>query len=268
MKKIFLLFFALCLVSFSRDLSQIQESGVVKIGVYKGQPPFSQQTDRGFEGFEISFATRIAQDIFSGAKGKLELIGLDPQERISALENDKVDILIATFTITDDRKKRVDVSTPYFSVNIGVLTNKNDHVKTLADLEGHPIIVQSGTTADEFFTSKGFNIIRASNANEAYKMLKQRKGFAFADDNLVVMAYPVVDSDTEVVLKTLGQTSFLGIGVKKGNSTLLEFLNNEIIKLSKEEFFKKAYEDTFVPFYKGAAEKKYFLLDDLYKILM
>lgn len=56
------------------------------------------------------------------------------------------------------------------------------------------------------------------------------------------------------------------MAVQKGNAELLEVLNNAMIRLSKEEFFKKAFSDTLDPFYKGTAEEKYFLLDDIYNI--
>ncbi|RKV98531.1 MAG: amino acid ABC transporter substrate-binding protein, partial [Campylobacter sp.] len=55
--------------------------------------------------------------------------------------------------------------------------------------------------------------------------------------------------------------------VQKGNQSLLDFINADLIKLSKEGFFKKAYEDTFEPFYRGTADKKYFLLDGIYNML-
>ena len=68
----------------------------------------------------------------------------------------------------------------------------------------------------------------------------------------------------EAYIKNLGDNVFLGVAVQKGNAELLEAINKGLIALSKEGFFKKAYEDTFESFYKGTVDKKYFLLDDLY----
>nr|WP_314441922.1 hypothetical protein [uncultured Campylobacter sp.] len=55
--------------------------------------------------------------------------------------------------------------------------------------------------------------------------------------------------------------------MQKGNKELLDFINAELVKLSKEGFFKKAYQNTFEPFYRGTADKKYFLLDGIYDLL-
>ena len=98
-------------------------------------------------------------------------------------------------------------------------------------------------------------------------MLKDGDVDAYATDNLIAMAYPVVDSEVEVPLKTLGKPDFMGIGVQKGNKELLDFVNAELIKLSKEGFFEEAYEGTFNAFYHGAADKRYFLLDGIYSFL-
>ena len=83
---------------------------------------------------------------------------------------------------------------------------------------------------------------------------------------MVVLGYSVVDRKVEVNIKYLGTTDFLAIAVQKGNDDLLNTLNDGLVKLSKNGFFKKIFNDSIDPFYKGKAEKKYFLLDDLYKM--
>lgn len=97
-------------------------------------------------------------------------------------------------------------------------------------------------------------------------MLKNKKGDAYADDNLVVLAYPVLDRTVEANIKNLGASDFLAIAVQKGNKELLDAINKELINLSKEGFFLNSFRDTIDPFYKGTADKKYFLLDDIYSI--
>lgn len=71
----------------------------------------------------------------------------------------------------------------------------------------------------------------------------------------------------EVNIQNLGRTDFLAIGVSKGNKELLEAINNALFNLNKSGFFENAYKNKFEPFYKGKAEKKYFLLDGIYNSL-
>jgi len=250
----------------ANTLSEIRQSGTIRVGVFEAQPPFNKFEDGKFQGFEVILAEALSKDIFGGKAGKVEFVPVKASERLKVLEENKVDMVLATFTITNERKQLVDFTTPYFAVNIGVLTRKGDKIKTMSDLHGKPIIAESGTTSEAYFKKEGFEIINCATAHECYKILKEGKGAGFAHDNLLVLAYAVVDSDTEVNIKNLGVSDFLGIAVSKGNKDLLEFLNGELIKLSKDGFMKKTYDEAIEPYYKGTAEKKYFLLDDLYSL--
>ena len=250
----------------ANTLSEIRQSGTIRVGVFEAQPPFSKFEDGKFQGFEVTLAEALSKDIFGGKAGKVEFVPVKASERLKALEENKVDMLLATFTITNERKQLVDFTTPYFAVNIGVLTRAGDRIKTVSDLHGKPIIAETGTTGEAYFRKEGFEIVNCATANECYKMLKDGKGIGYATDNLIVLAYAVIDSDTEVNIKNLGVSDFLGIAVSKGNKDLLEFLNGELVKLSKNGFMKKTYDETIEPYYKGTAEKKYFLLDDLYSL--
>ncbi len=253
---------ALC----ARSLSEIKSSGVLRIGVYDAQPPFSKIEDGVHQGFEVDMANAIAKDMLPSG-GKVEFTSVLANQRIKFLQEDKVDAVIATLTVTPEREKLIDFTTPYFSVNIGILTRVEDKIKSLNDLQDKTILVLSGGTAETYFEKQGYNIARCDNANACYKALKAGQGDGYADDNLVVLAYPVLDKKVEVNIKNLGTSDFLAIGVKKGNSELLDFLNGELIKLSKEGFFKNSFDNFIEPYYKGTAEKKYFLLDDLYSLL-
>ena len=111
------------------------------------------------------------------------------------------------------------------------------------------------------------NLMRCATTKECYEMVKNGQADAYVNDNIIVLAYEIMDKAMKVSLKTLGPTEFIGVGVSKGNKELLELINAELIKLSKDGFFERAYSDTFEPFYKKAADKKYFLLDEIYRFL-
>ncbi len=266
MKRLILLFLSIGVFGFlfANSLQEIREQGVIRIGVYIAQPPFSTCKDGKCEGFEIEMAHKITKNIFGDKQGEVKTIPLKSNERISALQDNKVDMVLATFTITEERKQLVDFTSPYFSVNIGVLTPKSNHVNSLDDLKDKRFLIKRGTTAEDFFKERGVNIIYCDTSAECYKKLKDGEGDAMVDDNLVVLAFAVLDSDFEVNIKNLGKADFLGIGVAKNNSQLKKYLDQELIKMSKEGFFKEAFDNYLNVFYKGTAEKKYFLLDDIY----
>lgn len=98
-------------------------------------------------------------------------------------------------------------------------------------------------------------MVYCNDSVDCYQKLKSGEIDGYVNNNLFVYAYPILDDSVEVPLGNLGNTVFLAIAVQKGNETLLNFINQELIKLSKEGFFKEAYANTFEPFYKGTVNK-------------
>ncbi|PSM51974.1 amino acid ABC transporter, periplasmic cysteine-binding protein [Campylobacter blaseri] len=266
MKKIIfsLMFFSSIL--FSNTLEQIESSGVIRIGVNFDYPPFSSERDGEFSGFEIEFAKQIGNKLFGSKGGIVKFITEDTDERIPNLQKNNVDIVIDSLTVTDDREKLIDFSMPYFSTNVGLLTRKSDKIKKESDLFGKTVLVIPNTPAGDFFKNKGYNLIKCGGPSECYRLFSSGTGDAFADDNIAVLAFPILDRTMEVGIKNLGDTNYLAIGVQKGNKELLKKINDIMIDLSREGFFKKSFNNTINPFYKGTAEEKYFLLEDIYRI--
>lgn len=254
------------IASFANSLQEIQDSGVFRVAVYGNNAPFSKKGDNGFQGFEIDFAKKLAEKIFAGKEGRVEFVALDGDARIEALQNNTVDAVIAMLTITEDRTKVIDFTMPYFSVNFAALTRKDSNIKTANDLKGRTIIVRRGHLAEKELQKKGFSLITCENTNECYGLLKEGKGDAFVHTNTMILTYGVIDPTVESAVQNMGQTEFIGIGVQKGNTSLTQALNQALIDLSKDKFFAKAFDEKLDPFYKGKADKKYFLLDDIYNI--
>lgn len=108
MKK-FLIFLVLAFSLLNANsLDEIRSSKTLRVGVYDAQPPFSQLKSSGeFEGFEIGFAKEIAKGIFGEigeSGGNVEFKAVSANDRIKLLQNNSVDLVIATLTITDERQ--------------------------------------------------------------------------------------------------------------------------------------------------------------------
>ncbi len=267
MRKIVTSCLLLSCMAWSSTLSEIRSKGVIKIGVGKDYPPFSQISHGKFTGFEADFGRALAKDIFDGKKGTVKFVGVDTAERLPFLQEDKVDATIFMITVTNSRKKIVDFSTPYFTVDTSVLTMKKDNIKSVTNLRDRGVIVEKGSTTLEDLKKGGFKTLECSNQKECFGMLKEGKGGGWASDNTLLLMYPLIDTDVELGVKQYGRSGFISVAVKKGNKELLKYIDQQIVKLSKDGFFKKAFEEQLNPFYKGTADKKYFLLDDLYKML-
>jgi len=99
-------------VAHADQLDDIQHAGKITIGVFDSNPPFGyvDSQSKDLAGYDIDFAKAIAKQL--GVK--LELQSTNPANRIPLLVSNKVNVIVADFTITPERAQQVDFSTPYF----------------------------------------------------------------------------------------------------------------------------------------------------------
>ncbi|WP_304339574.1 transporter substrate-binding domain-containing protein [Campylobacter ureolyticus] len=270
MKRIFfIILFGFC-VLFARDLEEIKSSNEIKIGVRTDFPPFSQIKDGEFTGFEVELAKAIGNKILDN-KGKVVLVGVEAKDRIPMLKNDQIDLMVANFTMTDERKKAVDFSFPYLLDFMGILAPSNSHLNKLSSFNGKKLLVIPGTTSDEFLKDnktkfKNIEVVSCENLYDCLTKLKNNEGDGYFHTVFSLANIAVIDNTFTITNKAVGHPDYIACGIKKGNSSLLNAVNNAIVKLSKENFFTKAYDETFKIHYKGTIDKKYFLVDDIYRV--
>ena len=181
---------------------------------------------------------------------------VDAANRAEYLISNKVDITLANFTVTDERKKQVDFALPYMKVSLGVVSPKGSVITKPEQLEGKTLIITKGTTAETYFEKNYPNIKlqKYDQYSDAYQALLDGRGDAFSTDNTEVLAWALENKGFEVGITSLGDPDTIAPAVQKGNTELLNYINDEIKKLGKENFFHKAYEETLHPTYGEAAK--------------
>ena len=229
-----------------RTLDEIKESGTVKIGVFSDKAPFGYVDDQGeYQGYDVYYAHRIAEDL--GAD--VEFTSLDPASRVEYVATGKVDIVLANFTVTAEREEQVDFALPYMKVALGVVSPDNAVITSVDDLKDKTLIVAKGTTAETYF-EKNYPDVKLQKYDayaDAYNALLDGRGDAFSTDNTEVIAWAKSNPGFTVGIETLGDYDTIAAAVATGNSTLLDFLNEEIKTLGEENFFHKDYEETLKP---------------------
>lgn len=231
-----------------RTVDQIKESGEVTIGVFSDKNPFGYVDNEGkYQGYDVYFAERIAKDL--GVE--LKLVPVEAASRVEFLETSKVDIILANFTVTDERKEKVDFSLPYMKVALGVVSPDSAVIKNAEELNGKTLIVVKGTTAETYFTENypDVKLQKYDEYNEAYSALQDGRGDAFSTDNTEVLAWAKSNPGFTVGVESLGSTDAIAPAVTKGNETLLNWLNDEIKALGNEQFFHKDYDETLAAVY-------------------
>ncbi|MGQ7408637.1 cysteine ABC transporter substrate-binding protein [Streptococcus suis] len=237
----------------ARTLEQIKESGTVKIGVFSDKKPFGYVDENGeYQGYDIYLGNRLAEEL--GVK--VEYVPVEAANRVEYLTSAKVDIILANFTVTDERKEQVDFSLPYMKVSLGVVSPSSALITDPEQLNGKTLIVSKGTTAEVYFEKNHpeVKLQKYNQYSEAYAALLDGRGDAMSTDNTEVLAWALENKGFEVGIKTLGDVDTIAPAVQKGNKELLDFINQTIEKLGQEQFFHKAYEETLHPVYGDAAK--------------
>lgn len=229
----------------------IKKNGKVKIGVFSDKPPFGYVDEKGEnKGFDVEIAKRFSKDLL-GDESKAELVLVEAANRVEYLQSNKVDIILANFTVTEERKQRVDYANPYMKVDVGIVSPEGAPIKSIDELKGKKLIVNKGTTAENFFAKNYPNIelLKFDQNTEAFEALKDKRGVALAHDNTLILAWAKENKGFTVGVTSVGDQSTIAPAVKKGNSELLEWINKELETLGKEDFIKKAYDKTLLPAY-------------------
>ena len=232
-----------------RTLEEIQNSGKVKIGVFSDKNPFGYVDENGeYQGYDVYFANRIGEDL--GVE--VEFVSTEAANRVEALQTGKVDIILANFTVTDERKEQVDFALPYMNVALGIVSPDSNVITDLSQIGADDaVIVISGTTAEIYLEQNNPEITlkKYDTYSDAKTAFENGQGVAWANDNTEVIAYANSTEGYTVGIPKLGSDDTIAPAVTKGNETLLNWINDEIKALADEQFFHKDYEATLVDTY-------------------
>ena len=232
----------------ARTLDEIKESGELKVAVFSDKAPFGYiDKDGKNAGYDVYFAQRLAKDLGVDVK----YTSVDPAARVDVLTSNKVDVVLANFTVTDERAQKVDFAKPYMKVALGVVSPEDAPITDVSQLDGKTLIIAKGTTAETWFEKNAPNVKlqKYDQYADAYNALLDGRGDAFSTDNTEVLAWAKSNKGFTVGITKLGDEDTIAPAVQKGNKELLDFINSEIVKLGEEDFFHKDYEETLQPVY-------------------
>ena len=232
-----------------RTVDEIKESGTINIGVFSDKSPFGYVDENGeYQGYDVYFGNRIGEDL--GVE--INYVSTEAANRIEYLQTGKVDIILANFTVTEERAQEVDFALPYMNVALGVVSPEENVITSLDELGADDeVIVISGTTA-ETYLEKNYPNIKLQKYDayaEAKTAFENGNGVAWANDNTEVIAFAIENPGYTVGIPSLGSADTIAPAVTKGNESLLNWLNDEIAALGNENFFHADYEETLLDTY-------------------
>jgi polar amino acid transport system substrate-binding protein len=232
-------------------LDKLKAAKKIRIGVFSDKDPFGYvDADGKFQGYDVYLGRRIAKDLF-GSEDAVEFAPVEAANRVEYLQSDKVDVILANFTVTPQRAEVVDFALPYMKVALGIVSPDSEPITDISQLEGKTLIVDKGTTAEQYFTEHHPNIelLKFDQNSEAFNALLDGRGAALAHDNTFLFAWAAQHPGYTTSIASIGSLDTIAPAVKKGNKTLLDWLNDEIQNKLGTNFFHEDYNATLKPVY-------------------
>ena len=223
-------------------LNKVKERGTLLVGLEGTYPPFSFQGDDGkLTGFEVEFAQQLAKHL--GVEASLKPTKWDGM--LASLDSKRIDVVINPVTISDERKKKYDFSTPYTISGIQALVKKGNEgtIKTADDLKGKKVGVGLGTNYEEWLRQnvQGVDVRTYDDDPTKYQDLRVGRIDAILVDRLAALDLVKKTNDTLAVTGEAFSRQESGVALLEnpigttaenyltnGNRLLLDLFNTQI----------------------------------------
>jgi len=230
------------------QLADIKKAGVINVATFDSNPPFGSVDAKTHDivGYDVDFAKALAKSL--GVK--LKLVPTNPANRIPLLQSGKADIIVADITITPERAKVVDFSVPYFVTGQQFLVPAASPDKLDAYATARIGAVKGTTGEQELHTRfPQSRVLAYDDIPLALSALRSGNVQAITQDRTILAGLldGAPDKAKYKVLPELLSKEEIGVGVKKGETSLLKAVNDELLSLEKTGEATKIYNVWFGP---------------------
>jgi polar amino acid transport system substrate-binding protein len=226
-----------------KAVANIKARGRLIVGLDIGSNLFSFRDPITGEitGFDVDIAGEIARDIF-GTPSQVEYRILSSADRIEALQNNQVDVVVKTMTINCERKKLVNFSTAYLTANQRILAPRDSNIRQSSDLSGRRVCVAKGTTSLERIQqiTPPPLIVGVVSWADCLVALQQRQVDAVSTDDSILAGLVSQDPYLHIVGPSLNEEPY-GIGINLDNPGLVRFVNGTLQRIRQDGTWNTLY---------------------------
>ena len=224
-------------------IDQIKRNGALTVGVKDDVPGFGylNPKTRQYEGLEIDIAKAVAKKIF-GKDSKVKFVPVNAKNRGAFLNQDRIDLVIATFTVTDERKQNFDFSDIYYTDSVGIMVKKASGITSFKNLENKKIGITQGamtaTTMKNAAIKEGVfvNIVSYPSNRILKDALDSGEIDAFCIDKSILHGY--LDSSVTILPEHYDEMKY-GVAIKKGNTPVTKLVNEVLRDMIKSGQLEK-----------------------------
>lgn len=257
------IFFVSCSNKSDNSLNQnakgsqvVDNASPLIVAMELAYPPFETKDEAGNpSGISVDFAKAFSESIGR----EIKIVNIAWEGLIPSIQTGKVDMIVSSMSITEERKGVVDFSIPYANSLLGILVNKDSNITKFEDLnqKGKRVAVKAGSTGFIFAKANldKAEIITLADESACVTEVVQGKADGFFYDQLTIYRNSLKHKDTtRAIFVPFQKNEMWGVAVKKGNTDLLNQINEFILKFTSEGGFerlsekylseeKKAFED-------------------------
>jgi polar amino acid transport system substrate-binding protein len=228
---------------------EVKERGKLVVGVKVDYPPLGYLDEKGENtGYEIDVVKKMAEYAF-GSDEAVEFVAVNATNRIPFLTSKKIDFIAATLGTTEERKKEIDFTTPFFTGGAITVVPKKSAIKGPEDLAGKDVIVIKGSTASLYLDENvpTANQIKIESAADAFRAFKDGRADAMLHDVVLMSEFIKNADDFTMVGEQVAVDAPMAIGVRKNEPEMLDFLNGALEEMKKEDYFSSIIEKYMEP---------------------
>ena len=232
-------------------MAQLRDKGKILIGVKFDQPlfGFKNPTNNQVEGFDVEIGKLLAERLFGeDSEDKVEFIETVSRVREESIEQGKVDLVIATYTINDARKQRVDFAGPYYTAGQDILVRKdNTSIKNVQDLNGKKVCSVQGSTSLTNVQQQAPQAdlsITFERYSQCVEAMLDGRVEAVTTDNVILLGFVNDDPDAVKLVNAPFTQEPYGIGLKKGDTVFRNWINDQLEAFGEDGSYEEAWNET------------------------
>ncbi|OQQ18708.1 glutamate-binding protein [Streptomyces sp. M41(2017)] len=238
--------------SDNKDDSGSSGGGKIKVGIKYDQPGLGlKQPDGSFAGFDVDVATYVAKEL--GYKpSQIDFVETKSADRENALARGDVKFIAATYSITDERKAKVDFAGPYLLAHQDLLVKADSKIAKGDDLNGKKLCSVTGSTSAQNVQktiAPKANLRQYSGYSECIAGLQSGAVDAVTTDDSILAGFAAQDKykgEFKLAGLKLSNENY-GIGIKKGDSALEKKINAALTKMVGDGAWDAAVKKNFGP---------------------
>ena len=238
---------ATCSMAYAADdeLSQIQESGKLKVGVEGTYPPYTYHDDDGeLTGFDVEVAKAIAGKLGVEA----DFTESDWDSLLAGIDSGRLDTVINAVSITPEREEKYDFAGPYFYITQQIVVAKdNEDIVDMASLDGKKVANTATTAYLDILEDAGASLVQISTAEEAVSLIESGRADFTTFNSVVFNEYlqQHPDANLKVAFVIPDVVDTYAVPVKKGETALYDAIQQAIDELKEDGTLSKLSEDYF-----------------------